>query len=554
MALYRENSFPVFDNFLFANFNYLILSVLFLRICKFGCPAVYLPMFIRKKRNKSGSTSIQIINKSGGKYRVVESVGCGKSDQEISTLILKARGLLKQYAGNLELFCDGEESQYETILTSITNNQIQVIGPELIYGRIFDKIGYNRIEDKLFRHLVITRLYNPGSKLKTIDYLRNYLGENSEIHQIYRFLDKLNNKYKEEVEDISFSHTKRILKGKISVVFYDMTTLYFESSDEDDLRKTGFSKDGKHQCPQIFLGLLVGHGGNPIGYDIFEGNIFEGHTLIPVLEKFEHRFSLNNPIVIADSGLLSKSNIALLEENGYEYILGGRARNESKEIQSQILSLSLKNGESAIINKSTTQRIVVSLSEKRAFKDLENRMRGLHKLEKRIRSGKLTKASINNRGYNKYLQMQGDIHIEIDYDKFNADARWDGIKTFVTNCKLKADIIIENYRQLWFIERAFRMNKTDLRIRPIYHRLRNRIEAHICISFTAYTILLELERILKINKSDITLKQAEELTKRMYQIDVLLPSSGKRKQYPLMMDEKQRELYVLIVKNSLGVP
>ena len=299
-----------------------------------------------------------------------------------------------------------------------------------------------------------------------------------------------------------------------------------------------------------FLCLLVGYEGNPIGYDIFEGNIFEGHTLIPVLKKFESRFSLGKPIVIADSGLLSKSNISLLEENGYEYILGGRGRNESKEIQSKILSLSLSNGESAIIKKSSTQRIIVSYSEKRAYKDLENRKRGLNKLEKRIHSGKLTKSSINNRGYNKYLQMRGEILIEIDYDKFKLDARWDGIKTFVTNSKLKSNDVIDNYKQLWFIERAFRMNKTDLRIRPIYHRLRNRIEAHICISFTAYTILLELERILKANKSTITLKQAEELTKRMYQIDLLLPSSGKKRQYPLVMDERQRELYTLVIKNT----
>ena len=143
-------------------------------------------------------------------------------------------------------------------------------------------------------------------------------------------MDKLNNSLKEQVEDISFAYTKRILRGRLGVVLYDMTTLYFESGDEDDLRKTVFSKDGKHQCPQIFLGLLEGYEGNPIGYDIFEGNIFESHTLIPVLQKFEKRFSLKKPIVIADSGLLSKSNIRLLEESQYHYILGGRPRNESE--------------------------------------------------------------------------------------------------------------------------------------------------------------------------------------------------------------------------------
>jgi transposase len=120
------------------------------------------------------------------------------------------------------------------------------------------------------------------------------------------------------------------LKGKIGVVFYDMTTLYFEASDEDDLRKTGFSKDGKHQCPQIFLGLLVAPEGNPIGYGIFEGNVFDGHTFIPVLQKTAEHFSLGKPVVIADAGLLSEDNITALEQNGYRYILGARPKNKAE--------------------------------------------------------------------------------------------------------------------------------------------------------------------------------------------------------------------------------
>jgi transposase len=360
----------------------------------------------------------------------------------------------------------------------------------------------------------------------------------------------LNDRLKSQIEDISYIYTKGVLGGTPGVVFYDMTTLYFEASDEDDLRKTGFSKDGKHQCPQIFLGLLVSHGGNPIGYDIFEGNIFEGHTLIPVLKKFESRFLLSKPVVIADSALLSKSNIELLEEGGYQYILGGRPKNESDVIKEQILALSLKDGKWSVIEKTDDRRIVVSFLQKRAEKDAHNRERGLKRLEKRIKSGKLTKSNINNKGYNKYLKLEGDVSIEIDYEKYQADEKWDGIKTFITNTKLSPDKVIENYAHLWFIERAFRMNKTDLKIRPIYHRLRNRIEAHICISFTAYAILLELERILKRNKSGITLKQAAELTKRMYQIKVMLPSSGKERKYLLNMDEKQRELYALVLKNS----
>ena len=501
-------------------------------------------MFIRKKSNKSGSVSIQIISKARGRYRVVESVGVGRSEQEISNLYKKAQLLLKQHSGNLELFVDEEESTYESFLSFLNNDHIQVIGPELIYGSLFDKIGYNQIKELMFRHLVITRLYNPGSKLKTVEYLRNYLGIEKDIQEVYRFLDKLSDKLKEQVEDITYQHTRNILKGTPSVLFYDMTTLYFEASDEDDLRKAGFSKDGKHHCPQIFLGLLVGYGGNPIGYAVFEGNIFEGHTLMPVLQKFEKRFSLSKPIVIADSGLLSKANIQQLEADGYEYIIGGRPKNESEDIKEKILSLPLaEDGAIAVIKRSGNRRMIVSYTKSRSQKDAFNRERGLRSLEKKIRTGKLTKSAINNRGYNKYLKLKGNVTIEIDYDKYANDSKWDGIKSFITNTSIPSEKVLENYSHLWFIERAFRMNKTDLKICPIYHRLRNRIEAHICISFTAYTVLLELERILKNNKSKISLRQAAELTKRMYQINITLPSSGKMKPHLLGMNELQRELY-----------
>jgi hypothetical protein len=299
----------------------------------------------------------------------------------------------------------------------------------------------------LFRHLVITRLFNPGSKLKTIDYLFRYQGVVYNISKIYRFLDNLcfrrdavpgsqsdgNPDIKKQVEDISYSHTLRVLGGKIEVVFYDMTTLYFESSDEDDLRKTGFSKDGKHQCPQVFLGLLVGHGGNPIGYELFEGNIFEGNTFIPVLQRMEERYSLGKPVVIADSGLLSKKNILALEENGYEYILGARPKNENDSIKQKILSFNLKDGDVRTIKKTGTARLVLSRTNKRMAKDAHNRKRGLDRLTKRLNSGKLTKSNINNKGYNKYLKMEGIVTISIDLEKFNADAAWDGIKGYVPN-------------------------------------------------------------------------------------------------------------------------
>ena len=184
----------------------------------------------------------------------------------------------------------------------------------------------------------------------------------------------------------------------------------------------------------------------------------------------------------------------------------------------------------------------MSVSDKRARKDAKNRRDGLRRLEKKLGAGKLTKSNINNRGYNKYLHMEGEIKISIDYDKFNADAAWDGIKAYITNSKLSKQKIITNYHNLWFIERAFRMNKTDLRIRPIYHRLRNRIEGHICICFTAYTIMLELERRIKKANAPFSLNRARDLTKNIYSITYTLPETKKEKTTVLKMSNEQQIL------------
>lgn len=229
----------------------------------------------------------------------------------------------------------------ESFISNLSKGQVWVIGPELVYGKIYDQIGFSRIKEELFRHLVISRLAYPGSKLKMIDYLNRYQGVSISVDRVYIFLDKLHNRLKTKVKDISFENTRNHLKGNLAVVFYDLTTLHFESSDKDNFRRTGFSKVGKH--PQIYLGLLVGLMGCPIGYDIFEGNIYEGHILIPMLKNFESRFNLSRPIIAADSGLLSSKNITHLEEEGYSYILGARIKKKSKKVKEKIMKFNLLN-------------------------------------------------------------------------------------------------------------------------------------------------------------------------------------------------------------------
>ena len=541
-------------------------------------------MFIRKKLNKSGTVSVFVLSTTKSrKQRLVKSFGSAHPNDTaaMEKLMQQASSFIQEMEGPSLPHIYEEEDVIDGFVSSLNNTQVQVAGPELVFGTLYDRIGYGAIRNRMFRNIVICRLFNPGSKLKTVDYMERYLHVTYSVDQIYRFLDNLcyrkeeeekgndgrksetagegseptstssakskQDDFKTRVEDIAYSYTKNMAGDGISVCFYDMTTLYFEAAEEDDLRKCGFSKDGKHSCPQIFLGLLVASGGNPIGYEIYEGNISEGHTMIPLIRKLASRFGFDKPIVVADAGLLSKANIEELTKDGYQYIIGARPKSESDKVKEQILSLDMKYGDVMEIEKDGGVRIVLSCTERRAKKDAHNRQRGLARLQKKMASGRLTKQNINNRGYNKYLKMEGEVTISINMEKYEADAAWDGIKGYVTNTTLEKDEVIANYSNLWFIERAFRMNKFDLAVRPIFHRLRNRIEGHICICFTAYTIMLELERMLKAAKSEITIYRAQELVKNMYAITYTLPKSKQTKRVYLGMDEEQSELYRLVV-------
>jgi transposase len=492
---------------------------------------------------------VQLIQKVKGKYKVLKTIGCATTWQEIENLEGMARQEIERISAQPELFATEEDLVIEKLVASIGNSDIQTMGPEIVFGRIYDSIGFGEIKAELFRHLVVARLAFPLSKLKTIDYLYRYQSVWLDSDAVYRFLDKLNSKLKPQVEQIAYKNTLKVLQGNISIVFYDMTTLYFEASDEDDLRKTGFSKDGKHQNPQIYIGLLVGLGGYPIGYDVFEGNTYEGHTLIPFIEKMSRKFNLKKPVVVADAGLLSNDNIKALESRQYEYIIGARIKNESDQIKKKILETQFEDGLIRSFKQKGAARLIIHYAASRAKKDEYNRKRGLMRLEKRIKTGKLTKSSINNKGYNKYLKLSGEVSIEIDYDKFARDDQWDGLKGYITNTKISDQQVLDSYKHLWQIEKAFRMSKTDLRIRPIYHRLRHRIEAHICIAFTAYSIYKELERALYKANSILSLKKAAEITHNIYQLSYTLPGAKQKKSKLLKMDQNQAELIRIVNEN-----
>jgi len=283
---------------------------------------------------------------------------------------------------------------------------------------------------------------------------------------------------------------------------------------------------------------LVSNHGYPIGYQIFEGNTSETKTLIPVLESFQKKFDIDRPIIVADAAMLSQINIDALGKYGYHYILGGRVKNETEALKQQVIALNVAEGQPKEV-KSKNGRLIVSYSSSRAKKDEKNREKGLKRLEAKVRNGKLSKDQINNRGYNKYLKLEGEAKVSIDYQKYTADKVWDGLKGYVTNTKLSKEEIIGQYSQLWQIEKAFRISKTDLRIRPVYHRLKNRIEAHICLCFAAYTVYKELERLLALNQIKLSPEKAINEIKEIKQLKYTLPKSKEIKTKILKPTQEQ---------------
>jgi transposase len=481
-------------------------------------------MFVRQRKNKSGSISVQIIDKSSGKYKVVETIGCAKNSKEVEFYVAKGVNRIKQLEPNLFDVVDFSKKKHRFL--NIPNKDISIVGPDIIFGYIMEYIGCNKalknLKDKeLFTQLVISRIIDPGSKLNLIDYMYIYKHTHIEKDNIYRFLDTLSYQLKDKIEQCIFEYTTTIV-GSITVSFYDVTTLYFEASSEDDLRKVGFSKDGKFTKPQILLGLLTSLEGYPLGFEIHEGNKYEGKTFIPILQKFQKKFNIDKPIVVADSGLLSKNNITELERLEYKYILGARIKSSSNDIKNKIISLNLnekKDIDTIVLSK--TQKMIISYTLKRAKKDKYTREKNFEKLKIKVKSGNLTKSHLNNKGYNKYLTLSDSCQttLSINEQKYNYDSQFDGLKGFITNdFSLSPNQIIDHYTNLWHIERAFRISKTDLKIRPIYHRLENRIYSHILISFVAYTVYKEFERKLKINNISIKRKSTIGFIKSMYGI------------------------------------
>lgn len=512
-------------------------------------------MFVRRKKNRSGSVSVVVVDKHGGKFKELHTIGIASSPEEVNELTRQGKVWIKNHLGIQELDFDGADRKHEELAaaTRFLDNVDSILlnGAKLIIDKVYDSVGFNRIPDEILRHLVVARLCQPMSKMATVDYLKSHFDEDVDLSKIYRYLDKLYNSQQQTVQEISVEHTFSVLGGRVEMLFYDVTSLYFESFKEDRLRTPGFSKDGKTAETQIILGLLVCENGYPLSYSIFNGAQYESYTMIPVIDDFKQRFGLDDFIVVADSGFMIKRNIELLRNGGYSFIVGGRIKKCGRDETGWILSLPHEDGQFHERELANGDRLIVTYSSRRAAKDAFNRQKGVDRLKEAYASGKITKDKINKRGYSKFLQIDNDVKVSINEDKIREDEQWDGLKGYVTNTRLPAEEVVAQYRGLWVVERAFRVSKGTIETRPIFHFTERRIEAHVCLCFVAFKIYKELERIVSQLKLGMSVDTVIKIAKTITTIRLKLPLNEKIITKTMMLTPEQQSLQPLF--DHLGV-
>lgn len=491
-------------------------------------------MFVRVKTTPNSTKKyVQIVKsiRKGNKItqKIVRHVGYAMDEIELKQLKMLAESIkIKLESDNQQFLISPEELAslkkdsidsekaprkegddiYNVNLRDLIEEDRVVSGIHDVYGTLFDELGYkyvfpnparNKMVVNIFRDIVLARIANPKSKRATVDMLEEDYGVSIHLQKVYRMMDKVDDIAIERLNNLTFKNTKSLYDNKIDVIFYDATTIYFESFTEDDLRKCGFSKDLKFNQPQVLFALMVTKEGLPIGYKIYEGNKYEGHTLIPALKDLRERYKIDKVIFVADSGMFNKDNLSYLDKNGFEYIVGARLKNMPDIIRGRILDKrnykEVEQGyDIAEFEYKEKLRLVVSYKVERARKDRIDRNRAIEKLKKKLERSRSQRDYLSNYGYKKYLKFIGDSKIEIDYEKLELDVRWDGLHGVITNSKdLSKEEILSQYGNLWSVEESFRITKHDLKVRPVFHWTKRRVKAHIAISFAAYSLVRFME-------------------------------------------------------------
>jgi transposase len=441
---------------------------------------------VRVVTTGSGASAVQIIRYINRRRVVVKHVGSGRSNKELESLFSIAEEWIASHTQQTSIFSDSDDNK------SISLEGYEYLGCHYnfvyeILGSLQKRIGYDFSKSSLLNDLVTMRIFEPTSKLRSIELLETYFGIKHRRQAFYEAAPQWL-KLKGDIETRTVRFAQEEFEFDYTLLFYDVTTLYFETFTSDELRKQGFSKDSKSQQPQILIALMVSKEGFPIAYEVFPGNTFEGHTIIPAIISFSKKHAIENLTVVADAAMISSSNIEQLKAANLNYIVGARLGNLSKETINLIDGALLRKDEHAIRIATEHSNLICSYSEKRYKKDKHEMEKQIERAEQLIKQPSKTKKVKFIKSDNQKLELNNDL---VSKTRILL-----GLKGYYTNLPesvLPNSEVINRYHDLYKIEQAFRISKTDLKARPIFHFKEDPIKLHILICFMALAVSKYIE-------------------------------------------------------------
>ena len=541
-------------------------------------------MFVRVKSTpNSPRQSVQIVEsvRVGDKVRqkILRHVGIAMNDAELVKLrevgeFVRAQ-LEQEHQSNL---FSAEQAAQQAIdakkkpkvsaqqalnvnLRDLKEVQRSVTGIHEVFGAVYEQLGFDSVWGKskrfgkrrgILKDITLARIAQPTSKRASVDLLERDFGIQLNLNSVYKMMDALDEAAIDQIQRCAGEAATQMLGGSLDVLFYDCTTLYFESFEPDALRQKGFSKDHKANETQVLLALLVSEEGLPVGYEVFPGATFEGHTLVPILESLKKRFEISRVVFVADRGLFNETNLAALEEANIEYVVGTRLKTQSKALKEQILQTDHYTDlneqiKTLIIDRPKGRRMIVSHSKKRADKDKHDRDKAIVKLRKKLSKSKKPKEFIASSGYKKYLNVPSLGQITINQEAIAESAKWDGLHGVITNtADTDTATVLEHYRGLWNIEESFRIQKHDLKVRPIYHWNESRIRAHLAIAFMAFCCVRHLEYRVALQYQKLS---PEVIRRELAHVQVSLLEDRKTKSVyamPSSVSPKAEKIYQVL--------
>ncbi|NWN88405.1 MAG: IS1634 family transposase [Micrococcaceae bacterium] len=509
--------------------------------------------FLRKVTTASGATAVQIVSKIRGQRKILEHLGSAHSEQEIAALVAVGHQKIEAASGTQQLLDLGLETS-EVAVSVEAKKKVTGSASQLLVDAIracYDQLGLSdQVADEAFFQMVLARLVEPTSKRDSLRVLTelgvNTVHRNTFFNALKRAQDR---DYRGKIGQACFDYS--LHTTGMSLLLYDVTTLYFEAEHEDEYRKVGYSKE-RRVDPQIVVGLLVDRAGFPLDVHSFEGNTAETHTILPVLEAFQQRHQVADMVVVADAGMLSEKNLQAIDEANLRFIVGSKQTKAPKDLAKQFhFHPTNDTVDGTLVDTVTTRgryqpdpkrfetkqepvwdpathpdhrtrywRAVWQYRQKRATRDLVTLEKQREKALRIVAGQQAVKSA-------RFVKTKGTTRV-FDQTTFTRAANLVGWKGYVTN--LEANImdgaeIVASYHQLWHVEQSFRMSKTDLRARPMFHHTRQAIEAHLTVVFTALAVARYMQTKTGVSLKQIitTLKPLQEFTGQLGDHEITFP-------------------------------